>query len=105
MSDVRERIGSSLHGLMSEEYISALLDEVLAQKKQVHAEVSCKHCSRKGKYQVEVLDAAAVTKALIELGNQAWGRPDVAQQAESEKINFKRIIYMQPPSAPDGTIE
>ena len=92
MADARSEIGKALESRLTPEQVQLLLDEVLAIKKKAWADMSCKSCSQKQRVLVEVSDASAVTKALIELANQAWGRPDVAAGGDEEKITFIREV-------------
>jgi hypothetical protein len=85
--DVRTALGAALNGMLSEEQLTVLVTEVLAVTKQ--GKGWCPSCRRH--VVVDVPDARAVTAALVELSNQAWGRPDVA--AESTGIvSFVREV-------------
>lgn len=90
MSDARSEIGKALESRLSPEQIEMLLNEILAIKKQARG--WCSKCKKQ--VQVEIPDASAVTKALMELANQAWGRPDVAASGDDEKIIFERVVYL-----------
>jgi len=92
MADARDEIGKALQSHLSAEQIDLLLTEILAVKKQVNGDFVCKKCGQRQLQKVEVSDPAAVTKALIELSNQAWGRPAQAEGAEEEKITFIREV-------------
>lgn len=83
-------LGESINDVALREIIAASLEA----KKKPWAEITCKHCRKVGKYQVEINDVAAVVKALEVLMNQAKGRPDVAQQGEQDRIVFERVVYM-----------
>ena len=93
MADVRNDIGTALEGKLSAEQLEKLMDEVLAITKSVSAEFTCRHCRKKTMNRVTVPDAKAVTSALVELANQAWGRP----QQESEGVQpitfVRKIVY------------
>ena len=90
MADVRGDLGAALEGRLTPEQIKLLLDEVLAIKKQAWA--NCPHCKKKSL--VEIPDAKAVTSCLIDLSNQAWGRPGEAAGLDDEKIVFERVVYL-----------
>ena len=93
MSDTRSQIGEALAGKLSPEQIEFLLDEVLAIRKNAWGEFSCKGCGQRQRQLVEIPDAKAVTGALVDLANQAWGRP-TEDKAEQEGISFTRkVIY------------
>jgi hypothetical protein len=94
LADVRDSIGKALEGHMSEDQIKLLLEHILAIEKQANGDFVCKKCGQRQLQRVMIPDAPAVTKALIELSNQAWGRPGEAQSADEEKIHFERVIYM-----------
>ena len=89
MSDTRSQIGDALAGKLTPEQLSLLMDEVLAIKKTGRG--WCKHCN--GAVMVEVSDPKAVTSALVDLANQAWGRPQDDRQ-EAEGVTFiRKIVY------------
>ena len=92
MADARSEIGKALESKLTPEQVKMLIEEVLAIRKQAWGDVTCKSCQQKQKVKVEIPDASAVTKSLIELANQAWGRPDVAAGADDEKITFIREV-------------
>ena len=92
MSDARENIGKALESRLTPEQVDLLLNEILAIKKQANGDFVCKKCGQRQYQKVEISDAPAVTKALIELSNQAWGRPDIASGADEEKITFIREV-------------
>lgn len=79
---------------MTPEQVKFLTDEVLAIKKHPWVEITCKHCLKVGKYAAEIPDAKAVSGALKDLLAEGYGRPDVAQQTEGEKIVFERVVYL-----------
>jgi hypothetical protein len=83
VSDTRSQIGDALAGKLTAEQLATLMDEVLAITKTAHGEFSCKKCGQFQKQSVQIPDAKAVTGALVDLANQAWGRPsDDKQEAE-----------------------
>ena len=93
MSDTRSQIGDALAGKLNPEQITLLLDEVLAIRKNAWAEFSCKACGQRQKQLAEIPDAKAVTGALVDLANQAWGRPQDDKQ-ELEGIQFvRKVVY------------
>ena len=90
VSDARGEIGRALESRLSAEQVAFLLDAVLVLEKQGRG--WCPGCKKQ--VWVSIPDAKAVTGALIDLANQAWGRPDVAAQADSERILFERVVYL-----------
>ena len=94
MADVREAIGKALEGILTEEQIKLLFDEILVSPKKAWADITCKHCKRAQRVLCEIPDANAVVKGLTDLATQTWGRPGEAQSADEEKIHFERVIYM-----------
>lgn len=90
MTDARTEIGKALEGKLTKDQLDLLMNEVLAITKSAWA--NCPHCKKKSKF--EIPDAKAVTGAVIDLANQAWGRPDVAQMSDDEKITFIREVRM-----------
>lgn len=78
--DVRDRIRQGLDARLDEPQLDALFGEVLALKKQARG--WCKEC--KHAVFVEIPDAKAVTSALTDLANQAWGTPGRAADPEPE---------------------
>jgi hypothetical protein len=89
VSDTRSQIGDALAGKLNPEQIELLLDEVLAIRKNAWGEFSCKACGQRQRQLCEIPDAKAVTGALTDLLNQAWGRPQDDKQ-EAEGITFIR---------------
>lgn len=94
MADVREGIGKALESHLTPEQIDLLLNEILAIQKQANGDFICKKCGQRQLQRVMIPDAPAVTKALIDLSNQAWGRPGEASSTDDEKIHFERVIYL-----------
>lgn len=93
VADVRSDIGAALTGKLTQEQLDMLMNEVLAITKRVSAEFSCKACHQKQRQMVDVPDAKAVTSALVDLANQAWGRPS-EDLREAEGIVFTRkVVY------------
>lgn len=95
MSDVRGDIGAALAGKMTQQQIDLLLNEVLAITK--HARGWCPSCKKH--VMCEIADAKAVTGALVDLANQAWGRPQDVKQEEAG-VTFIRQIIRQEPEPP-----
>jgi hypothetical protein len=89
VSDTRSQIGDALAGKLTDEQLALLMDEVLAITKSVHGEFVCRNCGQRQKQPVQVPDAKAVTGALVDLANQAWGRPS-EDKVEAEGITFVR---------------
>lgn len=89
MRDTRSQIGEALAGKLTPEQLQMLMDDVLAIRKQAWAEFSCKHCGQRQKQAAEIPDPKAVTSALTDLLNQAWGRPQ-DDKAEAEGVTFVR---------------
>lgn len=93
VSDTRSQIGDALSGKLDPDQIRLLLDEVLAIRKLAWGEFSCKHCGQRQRQQVEIPDAKAVTGALVDLANQAWGRPQ-DDKGDVEGITFvRKVVY------------
>ena len=90
MADARDEIGKALESRLSPEQIDLLLNAVLALEKQGRG--WCPGCKKQ--VWVSIPDAKAVTGALIDLANQAWGRPDVAPGVDEERIVFERVVYV-----------
>lgn len=89
MTDTRSQIGEALAGKLTDEQLSKLMDEVLAIEKGARG--WCPTCNRA--VMVQVADAKAVTGAIVDLANQAWGRPQ-DDKPEAEGIVFTRkIVY------------
>lgn len=89
MSDTRSQIGEALQGKLSPEQLTTLMDEVLAIKKSARG--WCKHCN--GAVVVEIADAKGVTGALVDLANQAWGRPQDDKQEDASITLVRKIVY------------
>ena len=90
MSDLRADITKALEGWLTPEQLSALLDEILAAKK--NARGWCTNCKKA--VQVEIPDAKAVVSAMADLANQGFGRPGESQGSDDEKIVFERVVYL-----------
>ena len=89
MSGPRADIGSALEGRLTPEQLERLLDEVLAITKTGRG--WCPDCKKS--VMVQVPDAKAVTGALVDLANQAWGRP-TESHTEPEGVTFiRKIVY------------
>jgi hypothetical protein len=93
LSDTRSQIGDALAGKLTEAQLVFLMDEVLAITKRAHGEFSCKNCGQRQRQPCEIPDAKAVTGALVDLANQAWGRPS-EDKAEVEGVTLvRKIVY------------
>jgi hypothetical protein len=93
VSDTRSQIGDALAGKLTEAQLEFLMDEVLAITKRAHGEFSCKNCGQRQRQPCEIPDAKAVTGALVDLANQAWGRPS-EDKAEVEGVTFvRKVVY------------
>lgn len=85
----REQIGRALDGKLDAEQVRILMDEVLKITKQGRG-----WCPTCGKHvMVQVQDAKAVTGALTDLANQAWGRPSEVRSGEGELV-VNRNVYV-----------
>lgn len=73
MADIRSRTEEYLDSL-SQEQVDDLLKIALLQQKTVWRMVECKHCHRKGKYEVEVPMPASIAKAIKDLGEFTKGK-------------------------------
>lgn len=94
MSDPREAIAQALAGFLTPEQTVVLIDEILAIKKQARAEFNCKKCGARQIQFGEVADAKAVSGALTDLANQAFGRPSEAV-TQQEPVTFVRLTRME----------
>jgi hypothetical protein len=93
VSDTRSQIGDALAGKLTEQQLQFLMDEVLAITKRGWGEFACKACGKVQKQTCDIPDAKAVTGALVDLANQAWGRPS-EDKAEVEGIVFvRKVVY------------
>lgn len=89
MSDTRSQIGDALRDKLTDEQLTKLMDEVLAIEKGARG--WCPTCNKA--VMVQVADAKAVTGAIVDLANQAWGRPQDDKQ-EAEGIQFvRKVVY------------
>jgi hypothetical protein len=93
VTEVREAIGEALKGYLTEEQVQKLVDEVLSIEKRVSAEFRCKSCNQRQMVWTTVIDAKAVASALVDLSNQAFGRPTEAS-AHHDPIQFYRLVDM-----------
>lgn len=89
--DLRARIDAALEGIVSDEMLREFVAASFEQKKSARG--WCPNCKKH--VIVEIDDAKATVSAFGELVNQAKGRPDVASQAESDRIVFKRLVKME----------
>lgn len=80
---VRADIATALESWLAPEQLQLLMDEVLAITKSAPADIKCKSCGQAQRHMVQVPDARAVTSAIVELANQAWGRPGQADGSEA----------------------
>lgn len=78
--DVRDRLKRGLEDHLTDQQITKLFEEVLALTKQSRG--WCKEC--KHAVFVEIPDAKAVTSALMDLSNRAFGTPGKAPDPEPE---------------------
>ena len=89
MSDTRSQIGDALASKLTEEQLGKLMDEVLAIEKGARG--WCPGCNKA--VMVQIPDAKGVAGAIVDLANQAWGRPQDDKQ-EAEGITFvRKIVY------------
>jgi hypothetical protein len=89
VSDTRSQIGDALAGKLTAEQLAFLMDEVLAITKRAWGEFNCKNCGQLQRQTCEIPDAKAVTGAMVDLANQAWGRPS-EDKVDAEGITFVR---------------
>ena len=73
MADIRTRVEEYLDGL-SEDKVKELLELAMLQQKTVWRMVTCKHCNRPGKYEVDVPMPASIAKAIKDLGEFTKGK-------------------------------
>lgn len=89
MSDTRSQIGDALAGKLTDAQLEVLMDQVLAIEKGARG--WCPNCNKA--VMVQVPDAKAVTGAIVDLANQAWGRPQ-DDRVEAEGITFvRKVVY------------
>jgi hypothetical protein len=89
VSDTRSQIGDALAGKLTPDQLDYLMNEVLAITKRPWGEFNCKNCGQRQKQQVDIPDAKAVTGALTDLLNQAWGRPS------EDKVDAEGIVFVR----------
>jgi hypothetical protein len=78
-----------LAGRLTPEQLNTLTEKILEIEKQARG--WCPNCSKQ--VHVTIPDAKAVTGALTDLLNQAWGRPQ-DDKVEAEGISFTRkVVY------------
>jgi len=94
MSDPRGALAEALAGSLTDEQLHTLIDEVLAVKKKMRADFICKHCKRRQIQYGEISDALAVSRAIPDLLNQAYGRP-VEATVMAEPIQFIRLTNLE----------
>jgi hypothetical protein len=90
VSDTRSQIGDALAGKLTEDQLAKLVDGILAIEKQARG--WCPNCNKA--VMVTIPDAKGVSGALVDLANQAWGRPS-EDKVESEGIAFTRIVNLR----------
>jgi hypothetical protein len=98
MAEPREELGQKLSSFLTQEQIHQLIDEILAIKKRVSAEFSCKSCGQRQMRWTEVSDAKAVATALGDLLNQAFGRPGETTE-HIEPVIFQRLTKLDETAA------
>lgn len=92
-TSAREEIGRALDGKMTPAQVKILINEVLAIKKRMWGEVTCKACGQRQKAPVDVPDAKAVASALTSLLDQAWGRPSEVKTQDAGLV-VNRNVYV-----------
>lgn len=97
----RDSIRAALNDKFTEEQIKFLIDEVLAITKKGRADITCRHCQRRQIVDFEIPDARAVTSAIVDLSNQAFGRPTEVQPEEQQFI-VNRHVYVVGETEEDG---
>jgi len=95
VAEPRDELGQKLSSYLTPEQISKLIDEVLAIRKRMSAEFTCKGCGKRQMQWTEVPDAKAVASALADLMNQAFGRPSESSDT-TEPVIFKRLTRLEP---------
>ena len=86
----RELLAEALQGVLTPEQLKLLIDEVLAIRKRMDCDFSCKFCGRSQRQIGYVNDAKAVALALPDLLNQAFGRVGETT-ASTDPVSFKRL--------------
>lgn len=89
----RAALAQALSAMLSPEQLAKLIDDVLAIRKRASAEFFCKSCNKRQMQYVEIADAKAVALALPDLLNQAYGRPQEANQ-QGDPVLFKRLTVL-----------
>jgi hypothetical protein len=82
VTDVRGSLAKGLADAVTPEKIKELVDAALSATKKDWATITCKHCNRVGKYQVEITDARAAAQALALLTDQGLGKTVTAPPPE-----------------------
>lgn len=100
--DVRSDLAEGLAGKLTPRQIKLLLDEVLATTKRVQADFKCKKCGQAQRGLADVNDATAVTRALVELMNQSWGRPTESKTETEITFNYTVELVADTEEEPDG---
>lgn len=100
--DVRGDLAGALAGKLTPRQIELLLNEVLAITKNVQADFKCKKCGAAQRQLGTVNDAAAVTRALVELMNQSWGRPTESKVETEIIVNRTVVLVADTEEEPDG---
>lgn len=95
MPDIRSRTEEYLDSL-DEEKMRELLDLAMLQQKTVWRLVECKHCHRKGKYEVEVPMPASIAKAIKDLGEFTKGK--VPEQVNVDVRHWQGIDMREWPT-------
>ena len=85
----RDELRDGLANYLTADQTKALIDEVLAIKKQ--AWMHCPHCKKRST--VEVSDARSVAAAVKDLLAEGYGRPQ-ASEVEGERIVFQRLVEL-----------
>jgi len=87
MTELRDSLGTALTELMTPQQLETLVSEVLAVTKRGRG--WCPSCRRH--VMTDIPDAVAVARALTELSNQAFGRPEVVSES-SGVVSFVREV-------------
>jgi len=99
----REMLADALRGVLTQEQLKVLIDEVLAIQKSTSADFSCKFCGRHQMQRTKVNDAKAVALALPDLLNQAFGRVGEST-ASTDPVVFKRLTVTDSDEEVEGAL-
>lgn len=93
MSDIRSFVENHLDAIPSDEgkaqALREALDLALGQQKKVWRTITCKHCTRMGKYEVEVPFSAGIARSIRDLVELTKGKVP-------EQVNVSHTLELLP---------